>query len=176
MKFFASSPESEAMARSVTKNSQVVFIPAFTGLGAPHWKMDARGAIFGLTRDTTREEITLAALKSIALQSRDLLIALEKDTGKNIIDLRADGGAVKNSMLMQYQADILGIPVLIPENTESTALGAAYLAGIGAGLYKTVDEVAKNNIIIHSFQPAMEGPIRDIEIARWSEAVGRLLI
>ena len=133
MKFFANSADSEAMARSVAKESQVVLVPAFVGLGAPHWNMDARGAIFGLTRDTTREEIVMAALKSIALQSRDLMEAMEEDTGMTVPELRVDGGATKNGFLMQFQADILNIPVLLPEITESTALGAAYLAGSRAG-------------------------------------------
>jgi glycerol kinase len=175
MKFFTESSKSEAMATAVNKESDVVFIPAFVGLGAPYWKMDARGAIFGITRDTTREEITRAAIKSIALQSMEVIQALQEDTGKAISELRVDGGATKNSFLMQFQADILNVPVLLPEIVESTALGAAYLAGITAGVYKTIDEVAKNNKIASRFEPKMDETERAHQIRIWKEAVKRLL-
>lgn len=175
MQFFSSSSESERMAMAVNKRNEVVLVPAFVGLGAPHWKMDARGAIFGLTRDTTREEIVRAALKSIALQSRDVIEALQQDTEKGIKELRVDGGATQNSFLMQYQADILGIPVLLPGITESTALGAAYLAGVSAGVYSTIDEVARNNTIIKRFEPKMEKPERERQIKLWKDAISRLL-
>ncbi len=175
MKFFSNCTESEKAALSVNKDSDVVFIPAFTGLGAPYWKTDARGAIFGLTRGTTQEEITRAALKSIALQSMDVIDAMQLDTGKKIRELRVDGGAVKNGFLMQFQSDILGIPVLVPENNESTALGAAYLAGISAGIYKTIDEIAAENKISSIYKPLMNESDRNYQIEIWREAVKRLL-
>ncbi len=176
LKFFAVSADSEAMAKSVAKESRVVVVPAFVGLGAPHWNMDARGAIFGLTRDTTREEIVMAALKSIALQSRDLVKAMEDDTGTAVPELRVDGGATKNSYLMQFQADILGIPVLLPEITESTALGAAYLAGITGGVYGTISEIAKNNRISSRYVPGMSTSEREQQIGIWNDAIRRLLL
>jgi glycerol kinase len=176
LKFFSNSADSETMARAVTKESRVVFVPAFVGLGAPYWKMDVRGAILGLARDTSREEIVMAALKSIALQSRDLVEAMQADTGKLIPELRVDGGATVNKYLMQYQADILNIPVLLPEITESTALGAAYLAGITGGVYGTIDEIAKNNKIATRFKPGMDKPERDHQIKLWNDAIKRLIM
>jgi glycerol kinase len=138
--------------------------------------MDARGAIFGLTRDTTREEVVRAALKSIALQSRDLILAIEQDTGKKVPELRVDGGATNNRFLMQFQADILNIPVLIPEIVESTALGAAYLAGVTAGVYKSIDEIAQNNKITHRYEPKKGDDYRKRQIALWEDAISRLLM
>ncbi len=176
LKFFPQSADSEALARSATKENEVVFVPAFVGLGAPYWKMDVRGAIFGLARDTSREEIVGAALKSIALQSRDLVQAMQADTGKTIPELRVDGGATQNSFLMQFQADILNIPVLLPEITESTALGAAYLAGITGGVYGSIDEIARNNKISRRFNPGMSASERDRQIKMWNEAIKRLVL
>lgn len=175
MKFFSASADSESMATAVNKRNDVVLIPAFVGLGAPYWKMDARGAIFGITRDTTREEIVRAALKSIALQSRDVIEALQQDTEKGIKELRVDGGATQNSFLMQYQADVLNIPVLLPEITESTALGAAYLAGVTAGLFSNINEVAQNNKITKRYDPKMEESERQRQIGLWKDAIKRML-
>jgi len=175
LKFFAVSADSEEMAKSVAKESAVVMVPAFVGLGAPHWNMEARGAIFGLTRDTTREEIVMAALKSIALQSRDLVVAMQEDTGTIVPELRVDGGGTGNGFLMQYQADILNIPVLLPEITESTALGAAYLAGITAGVYRTIGEIAKSNRIASKYIPNMSASDRDHQVRLWKDAIRRLL-
>jgi glycerol kinase len=175
LKFFSSSAESEEMAKSVAKESQVVLVPAFVGLGAPHWNMEARGAIFGLTRDTTREELVMAALKSIALQSRDLVKAMQEDTGNAIPELRVDGGATKNGFLMQFQADILDIPVLLPENTESTALGAAYLAGITGGVFGSISEIARHNRISSRYVPGMSKSERERQIRLWDDAIRRLL-
>lgn len=176
MKFFDRSSESESMARSVTKEDEVVLIPAFVGLGAPYWNMDARGAIFGLTRDTTREQIIRAALRSIAFQTMDVLEAMQKDSGAIINELRVDGGATANKYLMQFQSDLLNIPVLLPEITESTALGAAYLAGVSAGLYKTIDEVAKLNRITQKFSPNISANERREFTNMWHDAVKRLLV
>lgn len=176
MKFFAKSPESETMARSVDKEDEVVLIPAFVGLGSPYWRSDVRGAIFGLTRDTTREQIIRAGLKSIAMQTFDIIEAMQQDSGKFIHELRVDGGATGNNYLMQFQADILGIPVLLPEVTESTALGAAYLAGLSAGLYRNIEEIAKHNTIKHRFEPKMPEETRAREKKLWKEAIKRLLL
>ncbi len=175
MKFIEKSSDAEKVSLSVTKEDEVVVVPAFVGLGAPYWKMDARGAIFGLTRDTTPQQIVRAAVKSIALQSYEVLEAMQQDSGKNIHELRVDGGATRDTYLMQYQADILGIPVLLPEVTESTALGAAYLAGITGKVYNTTDEVAKFNKIARRFNPSMNETARKREIALWKDAVKRLL-
>lgn len=164
------------MASSLfNKEDDVVFVPAFVGLGAPYWNMDARGAIFGLTRDTTREQIVRAALKSIAFQSMEVINAMEEDTKKKITELRVDGGATENKFLMQFQSDILGVPVLIPEIKESTALGAAYLAGITAGLFGSVDEIAKENIIIKRFEPVMNSSEREKQNDKWKKTVAKLL-
>ena len=176
MHFFDSATESEGIASSqFNKEDEVVFVPAFVGLGAPYWKMDARGAIFGLTRDTTREQIVRAALKSIAFQSLDVIHAMEQDTGRRIIDLRVDGGATENKFLMQFQSDILGVPVLLPEIRESTALGAAYLAGVSAGLYNGIDEIASENRISRRFEPVMNSIERAKQVELWKKTVARLL-
>ncbi len=175
MNFFEESSVSEEMALSADGDDGVVFIPAFVGLGAPHWNMDVRGAIFGLTRSTTREQITRAALKSIAHQSMDVMIAMEEDSGKKIEELRVDGGATANRYLLQYQSDILNIPVLVPENPETTALGSAYLAGISAGLYKTIDEIASFNTISEQYKPSMDNSLRERERKHWKDAINTLL-
>jgi glycerol kinase len=176
MKFFDSTAESEGMASSVVdRDDEVVFVPAFVGLGAPYWDMDARGAIFGLTRDTSREQIVRAALKSIAFQSMDVIHAMEQDTGKRIEELRVDGGATDNRFLMQFQADILGVPVLLPEIRESTALGAAYLTGISSGFYPTIEEISFENRISRRFEPVMNTAEREKQAALWKRAVSKLL-
>jgi len=176
MKFFDSATESEGMATSLGNMADdLVFVPAFVGLGAPYWNMDARGAIFGLTRDTTREQIVRAALKSIAFQSMEVIHAMEHDTSRKIQELRVDGGATENRFLMQFQSDILGVPVLLPEIRESTALGAAYLAGLTAGLYGSIDEIAKENVITKRFEPVMKGAERDMQNNLWKKTVARLL-
>ncbi|MCL1832922.1 MAG: glycerol kinase GlpK [Leptospirales bacterium] len=176
MKFFVSASESEGMASSLfNKEDEVVFVPAFVGLGAPYWDMDVRGAIFGLTRDTTREQIVRAALKSIAFQSMDVIKAMEQETMKSIPELRVDGGATENRFLMQFQSDILGVPVLIPEIRESTALGAAYLTGLTSGLYNTIDEISRENKIIERFEPVMNISERDRQNNLWKNRVAKLL-
>lgn len=176
LKFFDSATESEGMASSLSnKEDEVVFVPAFVGLGAPYWNMDTRGAIFGLTRDTTREQIVRAALKSIAFQSMEVIHAMEQDTKKKISELRVDGGATENKFLMQFQSDILGVPVLIPELRESTVLGAAYLAGITAGLYSGIDEIARENSITKRFEPVMSSSERKKQNDLWKKTVARLL-
>jgi len=176
MHFFGDAVESEGIASSLfNEEDEVVFVPAFVGLGAPYWKMDARGAIFGITRDTSRGQIVRAALKSIAFQSMDVISAMKQDTGRNITDLRVDGGATENKFLMQFQSDILGIPVLLPEVRESTALGAAYLAGLSTGVYSTIEEIAVENRLTRRFEPVMNRIERERQIMHWSDAVRRLL-
>jgi glycerol kinase len=175
MKFFEKSSDSDEMATSFNKEDEVVFIPAFVGLGTPYWKMDARGAIFGLTRDTTREQIIRAALKSIAFQSMDVIEVMQQDSGKTIHELRVDGGATKGRYLMQFQADILGIPVLLPDIIESTALGAAYLAGLASRLYNSIEEIAKHNRIVNKYYPGITENERYRQIKIWKEAIKKLL-
>ena len=134
----------EALAASVPDNGGVYLVPAFAGLGAPHWDAYARGAIFGLTRGTTGGHIARAALEAIAFQSADVLRAMELDAGITLTELRVDGGAAANDLLMQFQADILGVPVVRPRVLETTALGAAYLAGLAVGYWESADDIARN--------------------------------
>jgi glycerol kinase len=161
----------EALAASVPDNGGVYFVPAFTGLGAPHWDPHARGSIFGLTRGATAGHLARAALESIAFQSADVLDAMQKDSGTTLSELRVDGGATANDLLMQIQADVLGVPVVRPQVLETTALGAAYLAGLAVGYWKSDDDIARNWRVDRRFEPneAAGGPARE----RWHEAVKR---
>ncbi|MBN1500147.1 MAG: glycerol kinase GlpK [Spirochaetes bacterium] len=175
MKFFKESSDSENLIKKIEgKDDDLVMIPAFAGLGAPYWRSDVRGALFGITRDTGQEQIIRAALKSIAFQSMDVIEAMQNDSGKIIHELRVDGGATANKFLMQFQADLLNKPVLIPDVTESTALGAAYLAGITARIYNNIDEVAKLNSIRHTYYPSMTKAVRESELKKWKNAVTML--
>jgi glycerol kinase len=173
--FFSSSSEVEALANSVLDSGGVYIVPAFTGLGAPHWDAEARGSIFGLTRGTTRAHLARAALESIAFQSADVLEAMQKDSGETLKELRVDGGATANDLLMQFQADLLGVPVVRPKVLETTALGAAYLAGLTVNLWKSRDEIAAQWQAQKRFEPRMEAGRRAEMMARWREAVGRSL-
>ncbi len=173
--FFKSSFEIEALANSVLDSGGVVIVPAFTGLGAPHWDPEARGSIFGLTRGTSRAHIARAALESIAFQSADVLEAMQKDSGRTLTELRVDGGATANDLLMQFQADLLGVPVVRPKVLETTALGAAYLAGLTVNLWKSREEIAAQWQAEKRFEPQMEAGRRQELMARWREAVGRSL-
>jgi glycerol kinase len=173
--FFSSSSEVEALANSVLDSGGVVIVPAFTGLGAPHWDAEARGSIFGLTRGTTRAHLARAALESIAFQSADVLEAMQKDSGETLKELRVDGGATANDLLMQFQADLLGVPVVRPKVLETTALGAAYLAGLTVNMWKSRDEIAAQWQAQKRFEPRMEAGRRAELMARWREAVGRSL-
>jgi len=150
----------------------VYVVPAFAGLGAPYWDMDARGSIFGLTRDTGKNHIIKATLESLAYRSKDLILAMEEDSGAKLAALKVDGGACANNYLMQFQADILDTRVERAEIIESTALGAAYLAGIGAGLWKKED-ILKNRKIQKEFHPQMEEEKRNKLYATWQKAVQR---
>jgi glycerol kinase len=168
----AEAAETEGMAASLESNDDVYFVPALTGLGSPHWDPYARGAIVGLTRGTTRAHLARAALEAIAYETVDAVRAQEDLAGKQLTELRADGGAVANRWLMQFQADVLGAPVIVPEITETTALGAAYLAGIGAGIW-TADEVGSMWGEAARYEPSMEAAERERLLGRWAEAVER---
>ncbi|MCC7218267.1 MAG: glycerol kinase GlpK [Burkholderiales bacterium] len=163
----------EALAATVPDNGGVYLVPAFAGLGAPHWDAYARGTITGLTRGATRGHIARAALEAIAFQSADVLAAMERDAGITLAELRVDGGAAANDLLMQFQADVLGVPVVRPQVLETTALGAAYLAGLAVGYWASDAEVAANWRIDRRFEPAMPAD-RAAELrAAWDRAVGR---
>ena len=168
-----SSGEIEALATSVPDSGGVYFVPAFVGLGAPHWDSYARGSIFGLTRGSTAGHLARAAVESIAYQVADLLDAMQGDTGNSVEELRVDGGAAANNGLMQFQADILGVPVVRPQVTETTALGAAYLVGIGVGLWKACPDDAAVRAKERRFDPCMPRSQAATLRHRWSEAVAR---
>jgi glycerol kinase len=168
-----SSSEVEALANSVPDNGGVYFVPAFVGLGAPHWDSYARGALFGLTRGSTAAHIARAALESIAYQVADLMEAMQTDTGTPLKELRVDGGATVNDALMQFQADILGLPVVRPAVTESTALGAAFLAGLGVGVWKGLDEISALPRQERRFEPNLPRSKASAMRQRWNEAISR---
>ncbi|AOM80138.1 glycerol kinase GlpK [Pedobacter steynii] len=167
------SAESEKLAASVEDNGGVYFVPALTGLGAPYWDQYARGAIFGITRGTTSAHIARAALEGIAFQVQDLLKSMESDSGKKSTELRVDGGAVENNALMQFQADIFGSNVIRPKVLETTALGAAYLAGLAVGYWKSVDEIKKQWAVEKKFEPEMEKDKSENLLHYWKKAVER---
>jgi glycerol kinase len=173
LKIIRSAAEVEALAASVADNGGVYLVPAFAGLGAPHWDAYARGAILGLTRGATGAHLARAALDSIAFQSADVLDAMQKDAGITLTELRVDGGATTNNLLMQFQADLLGVPVVRPKVLETTALGAAYLAGLATGYWKSTDDIRTNWQVDRRFEPAMPRE-RAVELrAGWDKAVGR---
>jgi glycerol kinase len=166
----SASSQVQGLAESVPDAGGVVFVPAFTGLGAPYWNAEARGAIVGITRGTTVAHIARAALESIAFQSAALLQAMSRDTGP-VTELRVDGGACVNNLLMQFQADLLGIPVVRPQVTETTALGAAYLAGLATGVWRDQDELAAQWKVERRFLPTMERSRAAELMSRWERAV-----
>lgn len=171
LKLIESAPESEELAfEAQQKDHNVVLVPSFVGLGAPHWLMDTRAAIYGLTLDTGKAEIAQAALHSIALQSRDLVEIMEKEGGLTMDYLRADGGACNNNYLMQYQADIINKPVHLPRNLETTVLGAALLAGIGTSFYDW-QKITEYNPYERQFSPQMDEPMRNKHIKNWNMAL-----
>jgi glycerol kinase len=165
--------ESEGLATSVPDTGGVYLVPAFVGLGAPHWDMYARGALVGLTRGTTRAHVVRAALEAIAYQSRDVLEAMAAEAGRRPADLRVDGGATENDFLCQFQADLLDLPVLRPRVRETTALGAAYLAGLGVGLWRDPDALRLLWRLDRAFRPAMPADRREALYAGWQRAVER---
>ena len=167
----ARSCDVEALAASVPDSDGVTVVPAFTGLGAPHWSAAARGTMFGLSRGTTRAHIARAALESIALQTLDVMRAMEADAGAALRELRVDGGGTANALLMQMQADLLGCAVRVAPATETTALGAAWLAGMRAGIYPDQEAFARNWALERRFEPAMDPGRRAVKYAQWGRAV-----
>jgi len=167
--------EVEALARQVPDSAGVFVVPAFAGLGAPYWNPAARGAIIGLTGGTNRAHLARAALESIALQSAELLTAMQADSDRPLAEVRADGGACGNDLLMQMQADLMGIPVLRPVVTETTALGAAYLAGLAAGVWRDLDQIAGAWRIERRFEPSRSADWRQSMLHQWRRAVERTL-
>ncbi len=168
--------ETEAWSQAIGDTGGVYFVPAFTGLGAPHWDENARGAIVGLTRGTGRAHLSRAALESIAYQSADLVHAMAADAGESVASLRVDGGAVVNDFLMQFQADILDVPVIRPKYVETTALGAGMLAGLATGVWDDADALADINPPQRTFEPAMSQDRREALMAGWHKAVERTLL
>lgn len=175
LKLIYDSKDSEYFATKVKDNAGVYVVPAFVGLGAPHWDQYARGAILGLTRGANRYHIIRAALEAIAYQTKDVLVAMEKDAGIELQNLKVDGGASVNNFLMQFQADILDRSVLRPVIAETTALGAAYLAGLAVGFWANEDEVKTKWAVDGEYNPKMAGEDRDVLYAGWQKAVGRSL-
>jgi glycerol kinase len=167
------SSDIEALAASVPDSGDVYLVPAFTGLGSPHWDPNARGTMVGLSRGTTRAHIARAALEAIAFQSAELLAAMQKDAARPLVELRVDGGATANNLLMQFQADVLGVPVVRPRITETTALGAAYLAGLGVGFWSSLEELSRNWQMERRFEPRMSRDEATDRLRRWSLAVDR---
>jgi len=173
--FIETSADIEALAASVPDSGGVFLVPAFTGLGSPYWDAYARGGLFGLTRGTTRAHIARATLESIAFQVADLLDAMQRDAGILLTELRVDGGACADDLLMQCQADLLGVPVVRPRIIETTALGAAYLAGLTVGLWRDVDEIARHWQIEKVFEPQLSRDAAAQRMADWRRAVQRVL-
>jgi glycerol kinase len=173
LKAIATAAESETVAASVPDNGGVYFVPAFVGLGAPHWDPNARGLITGLTRSTGRAHIVRAAIESIAYQTRELVEAMQADAGEQLSELRVDGGAAVNDVLMQFQSDILGKPIVRPVDVETTALGAAYLAGLATGFWKSVGEVESFWRAERRFEPNMPAATRERFFGEWKAAVTR---
>ena len=173
LNIISSAPEVEALAASVQDVADTYLVPAFTGLGAPIWDGNARGTLVGMTRGTTKAHIARAALEAIALQVADVFEAMAKDSGIALAELRVDGGASKNNLLMQIQADLLGVPVVRPKITETTALGAAYLAGLAIGLWSSTQDIASQWSIDRRFEPSMALADRQAKLARWHQALER---
>jgi glycerol kinase len=175
LKMIGTAPEIEDLALAVPDAGGVYFVPAFVGLGAPYWNQRARGTIVGLTRGTTREHIARAALESMAYQTRDVLEAMQQDSGMTLGSLKVDGGAAANNLLMQFQADMLGVNVQRPVVHETTALGAAYLAGLAVGFWKDQNDVRQNWALDREFKPTMAKDRREQLYGRWKQAVTRSL-
>lgn len=171
----AEAPEIEVLAESVEDNGDVYFVPAFSGLFAPYWRPDARGVVAGLTRFSNRGHLARAALESTAYQTRDVLDAMTKDSGVELTELRVDGGMTVNGLLMQFQADLLGVDVVLPTITETTALGAAYGAGLAVGFWSSLDQIRSMWAEAHRWRPTMSAEERDRLHRRWHEAVEKSL-
>ncbi len=173
LELFDSAEEVEALALTVEDNGGVYFVPAFAGLGAPQWDPYARGLVIGLTRGTTKAHFARAALEAIAYQVADVLDAMQSDSGIELTELRVDGGAAANNLLMQFQADMLGVPVIRPRILETTALGVAYLAGLAVGFWKDREEIAHQWQVESKFEPAMEESQLKTLKEGWQKALGR---
>lgn len=171
MKFMSESPESERMALKAGAGEGVYMVPAFTGIGAPYWEPDARGAIFGITRGTDRNQIVRATLESLAYQNEDLLSAMAEDLGQRIVALKVDGGACRNNFLMQFQADVSDTEIVRCKSIESTSLGAAYLAGLAVGYYDSTDDIIENKEVERVFRPEMDEAKRTALLKGWHKAV-----
>jgi glycerol kinase len=171
----SSSAEVEALARTVEDNGGIYFVPAFSGLFAPHWRADARGAILGMTRFVNKGHLARAVLEATAYQTREILEAMEKDSGVTLASLKVDGGMVFNELLMQFQADTLDVPVIRPKVTETTALGAAYAAGLAVGFWKDLDELRANWAADKEWRPQIDPDRREAAYAGWKKAVTRTL-
>ena len=171
LRMIENSADSEGLAKASKGNNEVVVVPAFTGLGAPYWDSDARGAVFGLTRGTTKEDFVKATLQSIAYQARDVIDTMNKDAGIDIPLLKVDGGAANNDWLLQFQADILGTKVQRASNLETTALGAAYLAGLAVGFWESMDEIKDMYEEGGVFEPQMADAEREKLYQNWKLAV-----
>ena len=171
LKIIHSSGEVEKLASTVKDAEGVYIVPAFAGLGTPHWNQHARGSVFGLTRGSTNAHLAKAALDSIAYQTYDVLKSMEADSGISIAELRVDGGATVNNSMMQFQSDILNTKVIRPKVTETTALGAAYLAGLAVGYWKNIDEIKEQWQVDKTFVPAMSDEKRTELVKGWQRAV-----
>ncbi|RGR82535.1 glycerol kinase GlpK [Heyndrickxia coagulans] len=171
MRMIKDSAQSESYAERVDSTDGVYVVPAFVGLGTPYWESDVRGAVFGLTRGTTKEHFIRATLESLAYQTKDVLAAMEADSGLPLKTLRADGGAVKNNFLMQFQSDMLGVPVERPVVSETTALGAAYLAGLAVGYWESREEIARQWKVERKFEPSFAEKEREALYGGWKKAI-----
>jgi glycerol kinase len=171
--FFDFSPHIEDYAKTVEDNGGIYFVPAFSGLFAPYWRSDARGAIVGLTRYVNKGHFARAALEATAYQTREVLDAMNKDSGVDLTALKVDGGMVYNNLLMQFQADVLGVPVIRPLVAETTALGAAYAAGYAVGFWQSTDEMRENWGVDHTWEPAADSNASTELYAQWKKAVTR---
>jgi glycerol kinase len=169
------SADVEPLARTVDDNGGIYFVPAFSGLFAPHWRSDARGVIVGMTRYVNRGHLARAALEATAYQTREVLEAMKADSGVELTALKADGGMVVNELLMQFQADVLGVPVIRPKVVETTALGAAYAAGLAVGFWSSTDEMAQNWGTDKTWEPGADVTARTKNYALWKKAVARTL-
>jgi glycerol kinase len=173
LKVIKRAPDIEALALSVKDSGDVVFVPALAGLGAPHWRPEARGLFAGIDRSTTVAHLARAVLEGIALQIHDLADAMRHDSGRDIPSFKVDGGAAANNLLMQYQADVLNTPVVRPKNLETTSLGAAFLGGLGAGVWSSLDAIRRAWKADRTFKPKMKPPVRERHLAKWKRAVER---
>jgi glycerol kinase len=173
LKIINNAAETETMARSVKDNGGVYFVPAFTGLAAPHWDSYARGMMIGITGGTTKEHIVRATLEATAYEVKDILDVMEKDSRVPITVLRCDGGATANGFLMQFQSDILGIPIDMPEITETTALGAAYMAALGIGEFSSIEDISAHWKLARHIEPQMSDDERESLLYNWHRAVDR---